>query len=160
MISSTLARVNNEQKLYPKAIRVALNFLVETDFESLQDGRYEIQGDQLFVILGKMEAKPLEETRPEAHNDFLDIQCLLKGRETIGFAQRRKGIQPVEDLLAEKDICFYGQDLQGESFLALEADDFAIFFPDDIHRPLVKRGDLDFVRKAVVKIHMDLLAEK
>lgn len=157
MIYSSLSSVEQEAAYYPKAIRVALQFLTDTDFDALQDGRYEIQGDQSFVILGEMETKPLEAAKPEAHNRYLDIQCLLQGKETIGFAQGREGIKPVEDLLAEKDVCFYSTKFEEESFLAMSAGEFAVFFPGDIHRPLVERDGVKMVRKAIFKINVDLL---
>lgn len=159
MIYSTIARLGRDLESYPKVIKKALRFLRDTNFDNLQDGRYEIQGEQCFVILGKMETKPLEETRPEAHDRFLDIQALLAGKETIGFAQR-KAATPEEDLLKDKDICFYSSDLEGESLLHMEAGEYAIFFPADIHRPLIQRDGVEMVRKAVVKISMDLLDEK
>ncbi len=157
MIYSTIKRIEKELNRYPEAIQRGLLYLKDTDFSSLEDGRYAIQGEKFFVILGKMETKALEETIPEAHNQYLDIQCTLSGKETIGFAQR-KASQPIaEDLLEEKDLVLYKNELDSESYLALSEGEYAIFFPEDVHRPLVRRGSVTTIRKAIVKIHMGLL---
>lgn len=159
MIYSTLNRLDWELDQYPEAIQEALCFLKDTNFEKLQDGKYELCGEEIFVILGKMETKPLREMKPEAHDRYMDIQCLLTGKEKIGFAQRGEA-EAVEDFLEEKDVCFFDTDLRGESFLAMESGEYAIFFPEDIHRPLVRSEGIRMVRKAIVKIRMDLLGKK
>lgn len=128
MIYSTIKRIDRELNRYPEAIQKGLRFLKDMDFSSLEDGRYAIQGEELFVIIGTMETKVLEEAKPEAHNQYLDIQCLLEGKETIGFAQRNLN-QPVsEDLLEEKDLLLYRNELESESTLSLSVGEYGIFF--------------------------------
>lgn len=157
MIYSTIKRIDQELNRYPEAIQKGLLFLKDTDFSKLEDGWYDIQGKELFVILGKMETKRLEEARPEAHNQYLDIQCLLEGKEIIGFAQRNLDQPVLEDLLKEKDLILYKNELNSESTLSLSEGEYAVFFPEDVHRPLVHLGSVSTVRKAIVKIHMALL---
>ena len=157
MIYSTIKRIDQELNRYPEAIQKGLLFLKDTDFSKLEDGQYDIQGKELFVILGKMETMRLEEAKPEAHNQYLDIQCLLEGKESIGFAQRNLDQPVLEDLLKEKDLVLYKNELKSESILSLSEGEYAVFFPEDVHRPLVHRGSVSTVRKAIVKIHMALL---
>lgn len=157
MIYSTIKRIDQEGNQYSKAIQQGLLYLRDTDFLKLEDGRYDIQGDKLFVILGKMETKALEEAIPEAHNQYIDIQCLLDGKEIIGFAQRSASQPIIEDLLEKEDLLLYKKELDSESFLTLSEGEYAIFFPEDVHRPLVRRESVTTIRKAIVKIHMDLL---
>ena len=63
----------------------ALDYLAETDFSKLEDGRYDLDGDNLFVKLSTYTTKVANE-KPEGHKAYIDIQFLIDGKESVGVA--------------------------------------------------------------------------
>ncbi len=128
---------------------------IEVIEKTKQDGKIEIEGDNVFVVLSEYETKAVEECRPEIHNNYTDIQIILAGEECIGFSHLPMSAIE-EDLLAEKDVAFC-PDNPDEKFIALSAGDFAIFAPGEGHRPGCYRNkQVSVVRKAVIKVHRNV----
>ena len=82
MIYDTLQHRDQYRDL-PERILRGLDYLAETDFSALPDGRYEIDGDKLFANVGSYVTKPANDT-PEAHGKYMDIQYVFEGKELIG----------------------------------------------------------------------------
>lgn len=125
-------------------------YLKNTDLQNLEIGKYEIDGMNVFALVSEYETKKHDECRPEAHHDYADIQCIVSGREAIGFAAL--GDQPeTVPYNADKDIVFYS----AETFpLIVEAGMFAVFFPQDVHRPCMQIDGPGSVKKVVVKVKL------
>jgi YhcH/YjgK/YiaL family protein len=102
-----------------------------------------------------MNTVPANEMRAESHFKFVDIQFLLQGEETIGVARGAAQHQVVEDRAENHDIVFY-QETNNESLIRLVPGMFAVFFPQDLHRPCCHTYSESFIRKAVIKIHLSL----
>lgn len=124
-----------------------LKALRDTDFSALEDGRYELDGDKLYMNVMTVDLKTAND-RPEAHKKYIDIQYVIEGRENIGVGftdEMRKELSSD----AENDIWFF----EGETVkLRLEGDRFIVLFPNDAHAPCIRVGDEKTVRKAVVKV--------
>lgn len=148
MIYDTLKHLEQYQGLAPRLYR-GLELLRTTDFSSLADGPYEVEGKELFFSLQSYESKPANLT-PEAHRDYIDIQFLVEGAEKVGVA-------PLEDMLEEvdgrpeSDIWFYRGPVDE---LTLSGDRFAVFFPGDAHAPGIALGQPAPCRKCIVKVHL------
>ncbi|MDO4344434.1 MAG: YhcH/YjgK/YiaL family protein [Eubacteriales bacterium] len=140
---------------YPEAIETALKFLKSHDFTSMEPGRYEIQGDDIFANLMDAQTKPLEETKPEAHKEYIDVQFVVSGTEKLGFAPDTGSCPPCDHPEGE-DIWFY-EGLENESFVISTPGCFSIFFPEDIHRPCVCQTKPEAIRKVVVKVRVSAL---
>jgi YhcH/YjgK/YiaL family protein len=137
-----------------KRIAAALDYLRQTDFAKVADGRHEIDGDRLYVMVQQYQTRPLAEAVWEAHRQYLDVQYVIQGAERIGYAALRDNLTVQRPYDAQKDVIFY--DASGD-FVSLHVGDFAIFAPHDIHAPglaLSPAGALGNVRKAVVKCRM------
>jgi YhcH/YjgK/YiaL family protein len=143
-----------EENIYPEAIMKGLKYIQDTDFSAMEFGKYEIEGEDIFAFYVELDTKTFEVAQAEVHDEYLDIQYLMKGKEMIGFAQRDESNVVDEDMLEEKDLLFYKGDIFNEILLPLNEGDFAIFFPEDVHRPLCKSGDFDKVTKVIIKIRM------
>lgn len=151
MFFGHLSAVNLKQ--YPPAIQLALNYLKNTDFDQLDVGRYSLKDDLIYVQVLDLTTQPKAEILPEVHRHYLDVQYLHKGKEIIGFAPDL-GNNPVAiPYVAERDILRY-QSAEYESDLVMQAGSFAVFFPEDIHRPACIDGEPSEIRKVVVKIAM------
>ncbi|MDU2065052.1 MAG: YhcH/YjgK/YiaL family protein [Sporomusaceae bacterium] len=156
MIIGRVDQTVEEVKRYGEVFHYALKYLKDTDFSSLQEGRYELEKG-IFALLQKYQAKSFAESRPENHVKYIDIQYIVAGQEQIGWALLTPAAVVTEDLLQDKDLCFYST-VETEVMTTLTAGMFAIYFPEDVHRPGVRVGDhADVVTKVVVKIPVDLV---
>lgn len=123
----------------------AFAFLREAMKEKKEVGRYELEGGA-FALVQSYDTKSAEDCKIEAHKKFIDVQCVLKGKELFGVADL-SGQTMYEDKFEEKDVAFYNGEVD---LLTLTDGDFAIVFPEDAHRP--QQGDGSRVEKVVVKI--------
>ena len=160
MIVGDLQHWEDESELFPPAVRRGLAFIKDFDAESSPPGKYPIEGDSMFALVQELDTEPAEQRRPEAHQAYADIQCLIQGEERIGVLRRTADLQPVEDSLQDKDIAFYAFAPERECALNLQPGMFAVFFPNDIHRPCCQVSQSTRVKKVVVKIHRSLWAEQ
>lgn len=158
MIVGDLAAWSKEEQAYSAALAKGMAFLKEHDLTALEPGRYEIDGDRMFALVSEAATEPKADRKPEAHNRMLDIQYLAAGEgEIIGVSRRTPELVPSEDYLDTRDIAFYGE-VKDETDVLLRPGMFAVFFPDDVHRPLCAVGGQgSTVKKVVVKIDKSLL---
>ncbi len=155
MIYGDLKDHEREWPLYPDAIVRALEWLKEADWSTLADGRYEIEGDSIFVMVSTEMTEPREKRKAECHFRYADIQYLISGNEGMGYARYYTQLQVSEDR-SDKDAWLFDE-VENESFLTLIPGEFVIFMPHDVHRPLVAPAAPAQIRKAVVKIDTALL---
>ena len=146
MILDKLENSKLYEKLHPLFAK-AFEFIRNTDFSGLTDGKYEIENDKLFAMVQEYKTKDETEGKPEAHRKYIDIQYIHSGVELIGIAPL-KGNTLISDE-PEKDLAFYESET---SLIRLEAGMFAVFFPDDLHMPGIKPEQASKVKKVVVKV--------
>lgn len=126
----------------------AVEFLKSHDLTSLEPGKIELQGKDLFVNVAQTKPKTKEQAKLEAHKDFIDIQVPVSGTEVMGYTplENCKEATPYN---AEKDILFFGG--AAESYIAIKPGMFAIFFPQDGHAPGITP---DGVKKIIIKVRV------
>lgn len=134
-----------EESLLYKAISYASQLEATTP-----DGRYDIEGDDLFGLVMSYDPSPAEERRFEAHKNYIDVQVMLKGEEMIGVSLANN-LSLIEAYSAEKDVMFFDTP-EVFSTLVMEPGYFAVFFPHDIHRPNCQLRESQKNRKVVVKL--------
>ena len=127
-------------------ISLALKHISDTDFDVKEPGRYDIDGDDIFVSVNDYNTKDSAECRLEAHRKYIDVQYIAKGSEMMGYAPL-SGQAVTAKYNNEKDVEFFEGDA---SFVKLDKGMFAIFFPQDLHMPGTGQGSP--VRKVVVKV--------
>ncbi|MEZ2380544.1 YhcH/YjgK/YiaL family protein [Enterobacter sp. RCC_40] len=135
----------------PRAIEKALDFLRTTDFTALAPGVVEIDGRNIFAQVLDLTTRTWDENRPEVHRRYLDIQFLAWGEEKIGVAIDTGNNEISESLLEQRDIIFY-HGSENESFIEMTPGTYAIFFPQDVHRPACIKNKASAIRKIVVKV--------
>lgn len=133
-----------------KGFKSAFAFLTENNVEELPEGRYEIEGNAVYAMVQSYTTRDPGENKWETHQKYIDIQYIVKGVETIEWASIDKLVEAVE-YSEEKDITFY-RETQAGAALNLESGAYAIFFPEDGHKPGCKCGEPSAVKKVVVKI--------
>lgn len=128
----------------------AIVYLQSHDLAAMEPGRYPIFGDDVWVKISDITTKPESEALYEAHDNFIDIQMVLHGKEIIRCAFRRD----MEGILAappDRDVIFYrGRGLP----FSLTDGDFLILFPDDVHAPALSDQAPAPVRKALFKVRV------
>jgi len=128
----------------------AVDFLKNTDLHSLEAGRYEIDGKNVYANVLEYTTSPWEEVKYEAHNNYTDIQYMIEGSEVMTYA-------PVGELEVsipyneEKDVIKYHDSTKGLP-VVVKSGQFMIFQPWDGHKPNVMDGTAAAVKKIVVKI--------
>lgn len=126
------------------------DYLKNTDLLNAEIGKFEIDGKNVFAIISEYDSKKHEDCRLEAHRTYADIQFIIAGREAIGY-KPLSNQKVTAEYLPEKDIIFFsGETTQ----LPLEAGMFAIFFPQDIHRPCMQIAGPEKVKKVVIKVKL------
>ncbi|WP_068319069.1 YhcH/YjgK/YiaL family protein [Polycladidibacter hongkongensis] len=155
MLSANLNNLSLIPFASPKLLEIiekAKAFLAEKP----ELGRYELEGDQLFIQVIEGTSGPVSEHKSEFHNNYMDIQVLLSGSEKIGWGHMPAG-EVTEDYLAEKDLAFTAG-IVDEKFIEMAANDFVVFYPGELHRPLCEsKAGPKLCRKAIVKVHRDYL---
>ena len=124
-----------------------LRLLKDTDFSTLEPGRHEADGDELYFMVQSYQSKKINDT-PEAHKKYIDIQYILEGEELIGVG----GLSDMTEVVAdepESDYRLYHGPL---SHVKLGKGYFAVFFPQDAHAPGIAVDVPAPVRKVVVKV--------
>jgi biofilm protein TabA len=115
-------------------------------------GRVEIEGDGLFCMVQEYTTTPAPERKFESHRRYADIQAVLVGRESIYYSPLAQ-LQVTEAYEAERDCAIYtGADIQP---VYLEPGNYAVFWPQDGHKPGCNWHGPEFVRKAVIKILLE-----
>lgn len=135
----------------PRAIEKALDFLRTTDFTALAPGVVDIDGRNIFAQVLDLTTQTWDENRPEVHRRYLDIQFLAWGEEKIGVAIDTGNNEISESMLEQRDIIFY-HGSENESFIEMTPGTYAIFFPQDVHRPACIKNKVSAIRKIVVKV--------
>ena len=83
----------------------------------------------------------------ECHDMNIDIQYCIKGKETFGWKPRQNCVLPNGDYNPEKDVLFFSD--VPDLFFELAKNQFVIFFPEDVHAPMIGVGE---IKKLVLKI--------
>lgn len=141
---------------YPKAIVKAIEYLQNTNFDELPVGKYEIQGDEIYAQVMELTTKAKEEISPEVHQKHIDVQYLHKGAEIIGVAPDLGTNSKEVDYNPENDMQFYTS-FEGEQLITMQPGNFAVFFPEDVHRPGIKFAEPLQIKKVIVKIKVTAL---
>ena len=121
------------------------DFILNNDLNNLEDGRYEIN-DELYANIQQYNTKA--EGLFEAHRKYIDIQYIVKGFEKIEVCDI-SNLEKETEYDEEKDVLFFKG--QGSS-IKLKEGYFAIFYPQDGHKPCITDEKMSNVKKVVVKI--------
>mgnify|MGYP003513172565 CR=1 FL=1 len=147
MIIDTLSNAKKYSGLHPLFSK-AIDFIQQNDIAQLADGVIEI-AEGLKVIVNTANGKTAEASlaKFECHDKNIDIQVCVKGLETIAWKPREKCVKPNGDYNPEKDVRFFS-DAPDMSFQLTDGQ-FAIFYPEDVHAPMIGDGE---IKKLVFKV--------
>ena len=76
-------------------LKRALEYLAAADLNTLEPGRYEIEGAEIFMKVTEGELKREEEASLEVHDKYIDVQVLIAGEvETMGWGSVGSAVFP------------------------------------------------------------------
>ena len=148
MIIDNLANATKYYCIHPLFAK-AFEYIQSLNTDTLETGNYEIDGERLRAIVSDKPGKTASESKQkfECHNKNIDIQLCLNGEEKIGWKPRQSCTQQKADYNEEKDVLFYND--EPDMYFQLTNNQFAIFFPEDVHSPMIGEGN---IKKMVIKV--------
>jgi len=148
MIVDTLANAGKYFSVHPLFAK-AFEYINRTDLANMEDGKYEIDGNNLRAIFSNKNGMSATESiaKFECHNKNIDIQLCINGTEQIGWKPREKCAFENGGYNEEKDVQFYSD--APDMYFQLTNGQFAIFFPEDVHAPMIGEG---LIKKLVIKV--------
>lgn len=158
MIVGNLADYSERDFAYSENLRKAFKYLNEKGVEgllALESGKHVIdEKGEVYLNRSTYVGKEEKDAKIEGHEKWLDIQIVLKGKEKIGYVDKRKfgaanvtvPYDPVKDKTNYKG--------ERDAVVLLEGGYFALVFPNDLHQPCIK-VDENPIEKAVVKVKID-----
>ena len=126
----------------------AIRYLQTADLRSLQKGRNEIDGDNVFVNRFDYQTMSQENAIWEGHIRYADIHVLLSGNEKIGVSN----VNMLTETVRKPDEDFIGFEGAVQSWCPMTTEDILIVFPEDIHMVKVMDGESTLVEKACFKV--------
>ena len=114
-------------------------------------GCYEIDGDNLFLLVQHYDSVPSEDKKWETHRRYIDIQYIESGSEFIGFGE-------MSAMTVDTPYCSEGD---GELYtgdgimLPMQSGSIAVFYPGEPHMPGVAVNTPEPVKKIIAKVKAD-----
>lgn len=125
---------------------IAFECLESHDWSQVPDGRFEIAGEDVFAIVDRRTGKGTADARLEIHRRYIDIQFLISGNDVMGY-RPLADCRFAEPFCDERDVGFLGD--RPTTWVDVQQDCFAIFYPWDAHAPMGTDGHF---HKVVVKV--------
>lgn len=133
-----------------KNLDLAIEYILQNNLNSLEIGKHEISGDDVFILVQQYETKLIEDNILESHKKYIDIQYVLDGEEFIGYA-------PIDELSLHKEYDAENDYMLHEGKFEINNisnGKFAIYFPHDGHKPTLN-PQKNNVKKIVVKVRVE-----
>ena len=147
MIIDNLANADKYLSIHP-LFAEAFQYIKSVDLEAIEDGKYDVSKGLKSIIGTKIGMTAQEsEAKFECHNNNIDIQICVKGNETFGWKSRNDCTSQKGEYNSEKDVLFFNE--EPSMHFTLNSGEFVIFFPEDVHAPMI--GE-DEIKKMVIKV--------
>jgi len=147
-----MLKINEKFITRVEKLETAMDFLTNTNFHKLEDGKIEIDGTEMWANLQTYQTK--SNAHFEAHRKYIDLQYVIQGQEFIGVCDYSKCNEytPYDET---NDIEFLNcESSDGET---MTTGDFLVLYPTDAHKPSISldKNNPTTVRKLVIKIKID-----
>ncbi|MGE4284584.1 MAG: YhcH/YjgK/YiaL family protein [Clostridia bacterium] len=141
-------------KAVSKNMQLAIEYLEQIDLQSMEDDKYHVIDDDIFVVVSTYPTRDHNESKYEAHRNYIDIQCLISGEELI-FCNQACRMEADGSYNAVNDKLNF-KDQEGEVSIHLKPGMAVIFYPNDAHKACCKFDDKPKqVRKLLVKVKLE-----
>lgn len=150
MYDFRLLKQHTTSRAFASSFQKAFDYIKETDFSKVEDGKYELDSSRLFVNVVTLTGKDKKEAAIETHKKYIDIQLPLRGVEKIGWkpeGELQEASTPYDEA---NDIAFYVD--RPTAYTKIYPGQFVIYFPQDGHAPGIGEGN---IRKVIVKVQVE-----
>ncbi len=148
MIVTNLNNTERIESLHP-LFKKLFDYVKTHDILNTPCGRIDIDGDNLYINNVNPECIPAEKQVLEVHRDYIDVQILLQGKETIGWKALEDSKEEVKPYEKDGDCALYSD--TPTTWIHLVPGQLAIFFPEDAHAPVIGEGK---IRKMIAKVKL------
>ena len=123
------------------------------------EGGFEIDGRNIYASVSCIATREADSIF-EAHRDYADIHIRLAGEETIYSTCINDDMTVNTPYDKEKDFILFEGIQSPDTEVIIRPGYFALYLPDDVHKPCVMTGDSPVnTKKIIVKIKASLLCE-
>jgi len=152
MIFGSIENIRNYEKISPN-FNKAIDYLLSLDLSRLQEGNFEVDGRSVYGFFKRFPLREPDSVLYESHKKYIDIQLLVRGDEKI-FSARTQELKEKVPYDEQQDIVFH-ENAKNFVELDLRPGFFAVFFPDDAHKPCCLCGNSKESFKIVLKVAAD-----
>ena len=146
MIIDTIENLGKYTTLNP-LIADVVEFLKSHDLSTMEEGKYTIKGNDLFVSVQVAKQRTKDTAFIETHIEMVDVQIPITCAETFGYSPLCA--LPSFEYNAEKDMTKYG-DTKPQTYVTVNPGQFVIFMPQDGHAPcIIEESE---IKKAIFKV--------
>lgn len=150
LTSLSVKHLCDSNEIWDKAFRFIKNLP-----EQPETGIHPIIGEDMFCNVMRYNTVEPIDSKYESHRKFVDLQYTIDGEESIDWLLS-SNLDCNGSYAEETDLQFY-HPADSMSRVKMAPGFFAIFLPDDAHRPKIKSGNTGNVFKLVIKINKNLL---
>lgn len=122
-------------------------YLMLNDICELPKGKYDIDGDNVFLLIDERFADSLAKPELEAHEKYVDIQYCISGSFSIGYKNISQCLTISKEYDLKNDIVFFAD--QPDNVIINIPGQFVILFPWDAH---LIYPPANSVKKAIFKV--------
>ena len=126
-------------------------FLMNNDLLNMEQKKYEIVKDEIYIIFLHTTQKALSEREYEAHNDFVDIHIPLEGLDFIRSTEKDNLTVTIP---YTEDGDYMMGTYEGDAYTdcSIPKGYFGLYFPEDAHLVNGTPNEPGKVKKFVVKV--------
>ena len=145
--------LSNAAKYYALSPYVAkgLQWLEQhrNELPTMDNGQYEIDGQNVYAIVNSYDTKPIGECGWEAHLRYCDIHYSVTGSERIGYHHKAHMLE-LQPYNHDKDYALY---TGAGDWVTVQQGSFCLLLPEDIHAPGAIAGEHStHLKKVVIKL--------
>lgn len=138
-------------KTLQEKLAEALAYMENVNYDEMELGKHIIN-DDFYLLVQKYDSKEPDKARFESHKNYVDIQYVVEGKESIEIAPVTI-MEVTEAYIPERDVEFYKDAEQAAKFVLTDGG-YAILYPADAHKPGVRVGESVPVKKMVGKVRI------
>ena len=135
--------------LSARKFQIAFEFLKRKDLATLPVGWIELE-EGVRVSVQRYDSFAWDANKFESHEKYFDVQYVIDGCEICGVCSR-EGLVEAIAYDKDNDITFY-EEPANSSKVFLNAGDFIVLAPEDVHKPRCAAGNSIPIKKIVVKV--------
>lgn len=129
--------------------QLAFEFLRRKDLAELPVGWIELEHG-VRASIQRYNSFDWNANKFESHEKYFDVQYVIDGSEICGVCSR-EGLVEAVHYDENNDITFY-EEPENCSKILLNAGDFIVLSPEDVHKPRCVAGKVLPIKKIVVKV--------